>query len=242
MTDYDAQDDFAKSLDVGYAAVRERVEAGGPAWVPKPADPFHGLAHGHYSAIMADPPWHFRARTALQTRNFQCARDVEKHYATMGSDDIASMRVRYLAAKDAHLFLWATGPCLPQAFEVITAWGFKYSAMAFVWVKLKRSHNARQLRVLPLDATDLHTGLGLTTRHNAEFCLLARRGNAKRLAKNIREIILAPVREHSRKPDEARERIERYCAGPYLELFSRSSRPGWDSWGNETTKFDQVSA
>lgn len=191
-----------------------------------------------YGAILADPPWHFKSRTALQSSNWTSRRDAEKHYDVMGADDIAALPVRDLAAKDAHLFLWTTGPCLPIAFEVIKAWGFRYSAMGFTWVKLKRSHNASQLRVLPLDATDLHTGLGLTTRKNAEFCLLARRGNAKRLAKNIREIILAPVREHSRKPTEARERIERYCCGPYLELFSRELRPGWTTWGHETTKFN----
>lgn len=242
MSEYDAQADLAGSLEAGYAAVRERVAAGGLAWAPKPVDPFPGLPRGHFAAILADPPWHFRARTSLQTRNFECARDVEKHYATMGTDDIAAMPVRDLAGKDAHLFLWATGPCLPQAFEVIEAWGFRYSAVAFVWVKLKRSHNASQLRVLPLDATDLHTGLGLTTRHNAEFCLLARRGNAKRVSKKIREIILAPVREHSRKPDQTRERIEQYCCGPYLELFARQSRPGWTTFGDEATKFDHAEA
>jgi N6-adenosine-specific RNA methylase IME4 len=94
-----------------------------------------------------------------------------------------------------------------------------------------------QLRVLPTAESDLHVGLGLTTRKNAEFCLLARRGNARREAKNVREIIMSPVREHSRKPDEACARVQRYCAGPYLELFARQERPGWTVWGNETAKF-----
>lgn len=204
--------------------------------------PFEGVPRGYFGAILADPPWHFRARTALQMSNWTSRRDAEKHYTVMGVDDIAAMPVQDLAARDAHLFLWTTGPCLRQAFEVIEAWGFRYSAIAFTWVKLKRSHNPNQLRVLPIGATDLHTGLGLTTRKNAEFCLLARRGNARRIAKDVREIILAPVREHSRKPDEARIRIERYCAGPYLELFSRESRPGWTSWGNEAGKFDGYDA
>jgi N6-adenosine-specific RNA methylase IME4 len=155
----------------------------------------------------------------------------------MGIDDIAALPVRDLAAPDAHLFLWATGPCLRQAFEVMEAWGFRYSAIAFTWVKLKRSHNPAQLRILPLADFDLHVGLGLTTRKNAEFCLLGRRGNARRNAKDIREIILSPVREHSRKPDEAYERVQRYCDGPYLELFARQQRRGWTAWGNETAKF-----
>ena len=105
--------------------------------------------------------------------------------------------------------------------------------MAFTWIKLKRRYDAHQLRVLPTADADLHVGLGLTTRKNAEFCLLGRRGNARRLAKDVREVVLAPVREHSRKPDEAYARVERYCAGPYLELFARQRRPGWDSWGDE---------
>lgn len=193
---------------------------------------------GEYRCILADPPWHFRARTALQVGNWTSRRDAEKHYPVMGVDDIAAMPVKALAAKDAHLFIWTTGPCLRQTFEVMEAWGFRYSAVAFTWVKLKRSFDARQLRVLPTLESDLHVGLGLTTRKNAEFCLLGRRGSAKRNAKDVREIILSPVREHSRKPEEARERIERYCDGPYLELFARSRRPGWDAWGNQTEKFE----
>lgn len=194
---------------------------------------FDGLALGQYRALVVDPPWHFRARTALQMSNWTSRRDAEKHYPVMGIDDIKALPVKDLAAKDAHLFLWATGPCLRQAFDVIEAWGFRYSAIAFTWIKLKRSFDARQLRVLPTAESDLHVGLGLTTRKNAEFCLLGRRGNAHRNAKDVREIIMAPVREHSRKPDEAAARIERYCDGPYVELFARHRRPGWDSWGNE---------
>lgn len=198
------------------------------------------LPQNHFAAIAADPPWHFRARTALQVGNWTSRRDAEKHYKVMGTADICALPVRDLAAKDAHLFLWTTGPCLRQAFEVIEAWGFRYSAVAFTWVKLKRSFDALQFRVLPTLESDLHVGLGLTTRKNAEFCLLARRGNARRIAKNVREIILSPVREHSRKPDEAYARVRQYCEGPYLELFARQSRPGWTTWGNEATKFDEA--
>jgi N6-adenosine-specific RNA methylase IME4 len=190
--------------------------------------PFADLPQQHYGCILADPPWHFRARTALQVGNWTSRRDAEKHYNVMGVDDIAALPVKDIAAKDAHLFIWTTGPCLRQTFEVMEAWGFRYS----------RSFDVRQLRVLPTLESDLHVGLGLTTRKNAEFCLLGRRGNAHRNAKDVREIIMSRVREHSRKPDEARVRIERYCDGPYIELFARSQREGWDSWGNETAKFE----
>lgn len=201
-------------------------------------DPFADLSRGHYRAILADPPWHFRARTALQMSNWTSRRDAEKHYDVMGVDDIAAMPVRELAAKDAHLFLWVTGPCLRQAFEVMEAWGFRYSAVAFTWIKLRRAHDPMQLRVTSSIDRDFHCGLGLTTRKNAEFVLLGRRGNAKRESKSVRELILAPVREHSRKPEEIYHRIREYCVGPYLELFARQERPGWDCWGNEKTKFN----
>lgn len=204
--------------------------------------PFGSLARGHYKALVVDPPWHFRARTALQMSNWTSRRDAERHYAVMGIDDIKALPVRDLAAPDAHLFIWTTGPMLEKTFDVIKAWGFRYSAVAFTWVKLKRSHNPHQLRVTPLIGGDLHVGLGLTTRKNAEFCLLARRGNAHRNAKNVREIILSPVRQHSRKPDEAYERVRAYCDGPYLDLFSREARAGFDAWGNEAGKFSAEAA
>lgn len=197
---------------------------------------------GSFGVITVDPPWHFRARTALQMSNWTSRRDAEKHYDVLGVEDIMALPVAGLAAKDAHLFLWTTGPCLPHAFDVIKSWGFRYSSVAFTWVKLKRSYNALQLRVLPLGATDLHTGLGLTTRKNAEFCLLARRGSCRRISKSVREIILSPVREHSRKPDEFYDRVEQYAAGPYVDLFARQSRPGWTTWGAERTKFDMAKA
>ncbi len=83
--------------------------------------------------------------------------------------------------------------------------------------------------------------LGHTTRKNTELCWLGRRGNPKRLDKGVRELIVAPVREHSRKPDEIYERIERFCAGPYLELFARQRRNGWFSDGNELDRFARAS-
>lgn len=191
------------------------------------------LPPGPFACIAADPPWHFKVRTESGK-----GRSPEGHYDIMSLHDIKALPVGDVAAKDAHLFLWTTGPVLPQSFAVMEAWGFRYSAVAFTWVKFKRSHNALQLRFVPLVEGDLHVGLGFTTRKNAEFCLLGRRGSAHRNAKNIREIILAPVRQHSRKPDEAYERIERYCDGPRLDMFARESRPGWTAWGNETEKFD----
>jgi len=199
---------------------------------------------GEYAMIAADPPWHFRARTALQMSNWTSRRDVVKHYAVLGVDDIAALPVKDIAAPDAHLLLWITGPLFVEGkhLPIMKAWGFKPSSVAFTWVKLKRSIDTRQLRLTATMESDLHVGLGLTTRKNAEFVVLGRRGNAKRLSKSVREIILSPVREHSRKPDEFYRRAMQYAAGPYLELFARQTRPGWDSWGNEVGKFDVTAA
>src|SRR3990167_3404208 len=156
--------------------------------------PFEGLRPHSYSAILADPPWHFRARTALQVGNWTSRRDSEKHYRVMGVDDIAALPVKDMAAADAHLFLWVTGPMLVQGshLAIMQAWGFRPSAVAFTWIKLKRSFNALQLRVLPTLESDLHVGLGLISRKNGEFGLLGRRGNCKRTAKDVRDIIMAP--------------------------------------------------
>jgi len=81
--------------------------------------------------------------------------------------------------------------------------------------------------------------MGYWTRANSEPCLLATRGKPKRLSAAVRQGIIEPRREHSRKPDCVHERIERLVAGPYLELFARATRPGWTCWGNEVGKFDR---
>lgn len=190
------------------------------------------LPEGEFGALLGDPPWAFKSYTD-EIGN----RDVRRHYPTMTVEEIEALRVADIAAKNAHLFLWTTGPFLEKAFGVIRAWGFRYSGTGFVWVKIKRGLTEQQLRIIRMADHNLHVGQGLTTRKNVEICLLARRGSPRRLAKDVREVILAPVREHSRKPEEARERIERYCAGPYVELFARDRRPGWAAWGNEVDRF-----
>ena len=128
------------------------------------------------------------------------------------------MPVADLAAKDSALFLWATFPQLPEALRLIQAWGFTYKSVAFVWRK----------------SEGWFYGLGFWTRGNAEICLLATRGHPKRQAANIHQFIISPVREHSRKPEEAREKIVALMGDlPRVELFARQSPPGWDVWGNE---------
>jgi N6-adenosine-specific RNA methylase IME4 len=91
-----------------------------------PSHFFAGLQRKHYGAIVIDPPWHFRSHTALQSSNWHSRRDAEKHYRTLTPPEIVNLPVGDLAAKDAHLFLWTTGPCLPYALDAMKAWGFKY--------------------------------------------------------------------------------------------------------------------
>ena len=193
---------------------------------------------GGFSCIVADPPWHFKTFNDDLVGD----RDVRNHYETMPLAEIAAMPVRDIAAADAHLFLWVTGPCLRQAFDVLDGWGFAYSGIAFTWFKLRRWHDTAQISLLPIEAADLAVMMGYTTRKNTEIVLLGRRGSPQRLAADVREVIFEPAREHSRKPDEFFARVERYCPGPRLELFGRQSRSGWAAWGDQATKFDEAAA
>jgi N6-adenosine-specific RNA methylase IME4 len=194
-----------------------------------------GLQYRYYGAIAADPASHFKSYTAIQSQNPQSRRDNERHYRVMAFDALAALPVRDLAAPDGcHLFLWTSGPFLPQALRLINVWGFKYSTRAFTWLKTKRGWDGHS----SLLETDFHIGLGLTVRHQTEIVLLARRGNCRRQRKDIRELILAPRREHSRKPDEFYRRVEAYCAGPYCDLFAREQRAGWSCWGDEVDQFN----
>lgn len=205
--------------------------------------PFAGLTRNHYGCIIADPPWKYANRTNLTPVNWHSRRDAEKHYDTMSLADIAAMPVSELAAKDAHLFFWVTGPFLLEAKSIIDSWGFRYSGSGFVWIKLKKSHGKTLRLISTADIErEFFMGLGHTTRKNVEFCLLGRRGNPKRLAKDVMEVMISPLRQHSRKPDEQYPRIERYCHGPRLELFARESREGWETWGHQRTKFDDMLA
>ncbi len=167
-----------------------------------------------YGVIYADPPWRYGAWRGKGM--------VERHYPTMVLEDILALPVGELADKDCALFLWATLPMLHEALQVIKAWGFTYKTAAFVWIKRNRH------------GSGIFWGMGFWTRANAEICLLATKGRPKRQAKNIHQVIISPVEEHSKKPEEARRRIEALMGDvPKIELFARRTSPGWDVWGNE---------
>lgn len=186
---------------------------------------------GGFRVVYADPPWKYVVR-GKQTAGE--SRLPDRHYRTMTIKDICAMPVGDLAANSAWLFMWTTWPHLVQALQVMAAWGFEYSSVGFTWVKLRRTHQGELIT-----RRSIHMTTGYTTRKNTEPCLLGRRGSPKRLRADIQEAIFAPVREHSRKPDEAAERIVRYAPGPRVELFAREMRPGFVPWGNEVGKFSQ---
>lgn len=186
------------------------------------------LPQRYFGAIYADPPWRFDT-WGSQENSKTC---VDRHYATMDHHAIAALPVGDLAAADCTLLMWATWPNLLRAIEVINAWGFEYKTCGFLWAKA----HANQLELFR-DDIDGQIGTGYWTRANSEPCLLATRGKPRRLAADVRQVILEPRREHSRKPDCVYERIERLVAGPYVELFARNRRRGWFAWGNELDKF-----
>ena len=167
-----------------------------------------------YQVIYADPPWDYQ----------QCrlSGSAKKHYPTMRIEELCALPVAEIADRDCALFLWATFPQLPEALRLIQAWGFMYKTVAFVWLKQNRK------------ALTWFYGLGFWTRSNAEICLLATKGHPKRQSAGIHQLVISPVEQHSKKPDEVREKIAALMGDvPRIELFARQQTPGWDVWGNE---------
>jgi len=153
----------------------------------------------------------------------------------MDEAELSSLPISSLAKDDCVLVMWTCWPVLEWSIRVMRAWGFEYKTCAFCWVKA----NASQIDMFKDDIT-AHMTLGYWTRSNSEVALLGTRGKPKRLDAGVRQAIIEPRREHSRKPDGIHRRIERLCAGPYLELFARQRRPNWDVWGNQTDKFAEA--
>lgn len=196
---------------------------------------FDGLPRNHFKAIYADPPWGFNlwwGGRSNKTHAGVPSRATVPHYPVMKEEELNALPVGELAADDSVLFLWTCWPVLPWALRTIEAWGFDYKTCGFCWVKA----HAQQIDMFK-DDIDPHMTLGYWTRSNSEVCLLATKGNPKRRDAGVKQAIIEPRRQHSRKPDCVPARIERLVEGPYLELFARTQRPGWTAWGNQTDKF-----
>lgn len=180
-----------------------------------------------YNIIYADPAWSYDDKCLHRG-------GAERHYNTMDIEDIKNLPVRKMASEDCILFMWATFPKLQEALDTISAWGFKYKTVGFVWIKINKRSNNEQLSFLPSDSFDSFMGMGRWTRSNAEICLIGVKGHPKRISGGVHSIIYAPIDKHSKKPKETRDRILKLCGDlPRVELFARQKVNGWDSWGNE---------
>lgn len=185
-------------------------------------NPFENLTPP-YSIIYADPPWSYRDKALAGNRGACCK------YPVMTQDDIAGLPVSSICADDAVLFMWVTMPKLDECFPIIKAWGFEYKTAAFTWVKKNKL------------SASWFWGMGRWTRANAEICLLATRGNPKRMSAGVHSVIDTPIERHSKKPDVVRDRIVQLCGDlPRLEMFARQPTPGWSVWGNDAAIADPL--
>ena len=163
-----------------------------------------------YNIIYADPPWEYK-----ESGNGN--RVVKAHYPTMNIEDIKKLPIPKIADDISILFMWVTFPRLIQGIEVIKTWEYEYYGLGFDWVKTSKNGKPSW-------------GMGYYTRQNTEICLIG----VKKDKTKMLSVIHSERKEHSRKPDEVREKIVRICGDlPRIELFARQYVEGWDCWGNE---------
>jgi len=174
-----------------------------------------------YRTIYADPPWQFQNRTGKVAPEHKRLR----RYETMSLQEIKQLPVSEAADEKSHLYLWVPNALLPEGLEVMRAWGFAYKTN-IIWEKVRG------------DGQPDGRGVGFYFRNVTEVLLFGIRGNGNRTLQAGRSqvnLVRAMKREHSRKPDEMISIIEACSPAPYLELFARGDRPGWDMWGNQAT-------
>lgn len=172
-----------------------------------------------FKTILADPPWQFQNRTGKVAPEHKRL----NRYPTMSLEEIKALPVQSVAAEDSHLYLWVPNALLAEGLEVMKAWGFQYKTN-IIWEKVRNDGNPDG------------RGVGFYFRNVTEILLFGVRGtHVRTLAPGRSQVnlIRAKKREHSRKPDEMIDLIERCSAGPYLELFARGQREGWTMWGNQ---------
>jgi len=181
-------------------------------------DDVRAKVQGPFATILADPPWQFQNRTGKMAPEHKRL----LRYSTMELDEILELPVASLSAARSHLYLWVPNALLAEGLEVMRRWGFTYKTNV-VWYKIRK------------DGGPDGRGVGFYFRNVTEMLLFGIRGSVRTLAAGRRQvnIVATRKREHSRKPDEAYDLIERCSPGPYLELFARHPRAGWVQWGNE---------
>lgn len=171
-----------------------------------------------FGTVLADPPWRFQNRTGkVSPEHARLSR-----YDTMSTEEIASLPVAGIMARQSHCYLWVPNALIGDGLAVMQAWGFTYKAMV-VWAKRRK------------DGGPDGRGVGFYFRNVTEPLLFGVRGQLRTLAPGRRQVNMIETRkrEHSRKPDEQYEMIEACSPGPYLELFARYQREGWIRWGME---------
>lgn len=174
-----------------------------------------------YKTIYADPPWQFANRTGKMAPEHKRL----NRYSTMKLDDIKKLPVSKVADEKSHLYLWVPNALLPEGLEVMKAWGFEYKTN-LIWEKVRK------------DGMPDGRGVGFYFRNVTEIVLFGIKGDNNRTLQPGRSqvnLLRSMKREHSRKPDEWIDLIERCSPGPYLELFARGNRENWDMWGNQAT-------
>jgi len=172
-----------------------------------------------FRTILADPPWRFQNRTGKMAPEHRRL----SRYGTLSEDEIAALPVNRLATSTSHLYLWVPNALLPQGLKAMAAWGFQYKTN-IIWHKVRK------------DGGSDGRGVGFYFRNVTELLLFGTKGKqARTLAPGRRQVNLIATRkrEHSRKPDEQYAVIEACSPGPFLELFSRGTRSGWECWGHE---------
>lgn len=178
-----------------------------------------------YRTIVADPPWHYEQFMPSYTPSTGREARLPKPYQSMEVDAIAALPVAALAATDARLFLWTTNKYLPDAFEIVAEWGFRYQ-QTITWHKTGR--------VPPFG--------GWVAPLHSEFLLIAAVGNPERSRCWHSSVIASPRLDHSVKPELFLDAIEATCPAPRLEMFARRNRLGWDTWGNESLQHVEMGA
>ncbi len=183
-----------------------------------PSEDLLAKAQGPYTTILADPPWQFQNRTGKMAPEHKRL----LRYPTMELKEIMELPVSKLAAAKSHLYLWVPNALLQEGLRVMESWGFTYKTN-LVWYKVRK------------DGGPDGRGVGFYFRNVTELILFGVRGSMRTLqpGRTMVNLMSTQKREHSRKPDEIYDIIESCSPGPYLELFARFQRPGWDQWGNE---------
>ncbi len=176
-----------------------------------------------FKVIYCDPPWAYHVYSKKGK-----GRSAENHYRTMQPEEIYALDIAGIADRDCALFLWVTFPCILQGLEAVRRWGFTYKTLGFCWVKRCQKQTDKWF-----------WGLGFWTRANPELCLLATKGRPQRMEKGVHSLIDTPVERHSKKPEEARRRIERLMGDvSRVELFARERHDGWFCAGDGVDGMD----